>query len=62
MNSIFTKVQKLCLPIDIQLQFFDSMYGSAVWGFENNSFISQFQLKFYKYLLTLKVSTPSVMV
>jgi hypothetical protein len=42
------------------------MYGSEnrtdVWGFENNSIISQFQLKFYKYILKHKISTPSVMV
>jgi hypothetical protein len=30
-----------------------------VWGFENDSIISQFQLKFYKYILKLKISTPS---
>ena len=68
MFSILTKIKKLCLPIDIQLQLFDSMvkpislYGSEVWGSENSSIISQFQLKFYKYILKLKMSTPSVMV
>lgn len=68
MFSILTQIKKLCLSIDIQLQLFDSMvkpillYGSEVWGSENNSIIFQFQLKFYKYILKLKMSTPSVMV
>ena len=68
MFSVMTKVKKLCLPVDIQLQLFDSMlspillYGSEVWGYENIAIISQFQLKFYKYMLKLKMSTPTIMV
>ena len=68
MFSVMTKIKKMCLPIDIQLQLFDSMispillYGCEVWGCEDISIISQFQMKFYKYILNLKMSTPSVMV
>ena len=40
MFSVLRKTRKLCLPIDIQLQMFDSMispillYGSEVYGFD----------------------------
>ena len=43
MLSVLRKTRKLNLPIDIQLQMFDSMvssillYGSEVYGFENCS-------------------------
>jgi hypothetical protein len=57
MFSILTKIKKLRLLIDIQLQLSDSMfkpillYESKMWGFKSNSIISQFQSKFYKYIL-----------
>lgn len=68
MFKVMTNIRKLCLPVDIQLQMFDSMlspillYGVEVWGCENIAVISQFQLKFYKYILNLKMSTPNSMV
>ena len=38
------------------------LYGCEVWGFENSTVIETVQLKFYKYLLGLKKSTPSYIV
>lgn len=63
-----TKIRRLGLPIDIQLQLFDSkispilLYGVEIWGCENTAVFSQFQQKFYKYILNLKMSTPNAMV
>ena len=60
MHSIFKKSRTLCLPIDIQIEMFDTMvkpmlmYGCGVWGFANNSVIESFCLQFYKSILGLK--------
>ena len=60
MYSIFKKSRKLCLPIDIQIEMFDTMvkpilmYGCEVWGFANNSVIESFCFQFYKSILGLK--------
>ena len=65
MFSILKKSRKLNLPVDILLQLFDSMvapillYGSEVWGYEDNSIIESLYLSFYKMILKVKKSTPS---
>ena len=56
------------LPIDIMLEMFDRtivpimLYGSEVFGYENCKFIENIHLKFCKYLLCVKMCTPSCMV
>ena len=50
----------LNLPVDIQLELFDTMvlpvvmYGCEVWSFEKNNILESFCLQFYKILLGLK--------
>ena len=61
-----TKCRGLGLPIDIQLQMFNTMispillyYGCEVWGFENNDAIESLFLQFKKIILGVKKSTPN---
>ena len=60
MYSILKKCRNLNLPVDIQLELFDTivlpvvMYGCEVWGFEKNNILESFCLQFYKILLGLK--------
>ena len=62
-KAMFSMLRKsLGLPIDIQLQMFDTMispillYGCEVWCFEN---IESLFLQFYKIILGVKKSTPN---
>ena len=47
MYSLLRKSKNLCLPIDVQLHLFDHMitpillYGSGVWGCENNDIVEK---------------------
>ena len=65
MFSALRKSQKLQPPIDLQLQFFDSMivpillYGSEVTGFENSDILERLCTQFYKIILNVKKSTPN---
>jgi hypothetical protein len=65
MFSVLSKARKLCLPVDILLQMFDAMvvpilmYGSEVWGYENNSIIESLHLEFCKYIMKVKKCTPN---
>ena len=65
MYSIMKKSRKLNLPIDIQIEMFDTMvlpilmYGCEIWGFANNSMLETFCLKLYKSILGLKKCTPN---
>ena len=55
----------MSLPINIQLQMFDSMvspillYGSEVYGFEDCSMIESIFLQFYMIILHFKKSTSN---
>jgi len=68
MYALINKCKKLMLPIDIQLQLFDSMvipiltYGSEVWGFENLSIINKVYHKFLKITLGVNNNTCNNMV
>lgn len=68
MFAVVTKSRKLNLPFSLQLHLFDSLvtpillYGSEVWAFENLNIIQSFQLKFCKFILTLKSPTPNCMI
>jgi hypothetical protein len=56
------------LSIKCQLDLFDKivkpilLYGCEIWGFGKNDIIESVHLKFCKFLLRLKVSTPNFMV
>lgn len=68
MFSLLQKASKLMLPIDIVLDLFDKtvipvlLYGCEIWGYNTLELVNKLQIKFYKFLLKLRDSTPSVMV
>jgi hypothetical protein len=68
MFAVLGKGRQFNLPIDIQLELFDRIilpiltYGCEVWGAGNNQILETVQLKFCKYMLGLKQSTPNCMV
>ena len=68
MYSLLKKIRTLNLPLDMQLELFDKtikpilLYGAEVWGFGNCDIIERVHLKFLKYVLNLKKSTPSRMI
>ena len=67
MFAPLSKGRVLNLPVDVMLELFDKtvlpimFYGCEIWGFGNNMLETVF-LKFCKYLLGLKSSTPNCMV
>ena len=69
MFAVLRKSRKLCLPVDIQLQLFDSivvpilLYGSEVHvtGFENCKILERLCLQYYKIIVRAKKSTPNIM-
>ena len=66
MFSVLKKSRKLQLPVDLQLQLFDSMvipillYGSEITGFENSEILERICIQFYKIILNVKKTTPNV--
>ena len=68
MFSLLKNIRLKQLPIDVQLQLFDSvvlpvlLYGCEIWGFENLAIIEKVHLQFLKYTLHLKNSTPLCMI
>ena len=64
MFAVFKSIRQLDMLIDCQLKLFDQviqpvlLYGSEVWGFENTVLLERVQLKFCKYILNVKQSTP----
>ena len=68
MFALLKKARSLNLDIDTQLHLFDStvlpilLYGCEVWGFSNIDMVEKLHLRFCKYLLKVKKSTPNVMV
>ena len=68
MFSVIKKARNLQLPLDVQLHLFHStvmpiaLYGCEVWGYEDCGMVERLHLKFCKYLLRVKSSTPSFMV
>ena len=68
MYVLISKSRRLNLSTDIQLHLFDSLvvpillYGCEIWGYENNSLIEKLHLKFCKYILRVKKTTPSCMI
>ena len=68
MFALIKKSKNLHLPFDVILDLFDKtvvpvlIYGCEIWGFQTLEVIEKLQLKFYKYILLLRKSTPSQMV
>ena len=68
MFALLKKCRTHNIPIDLQLQLFDTavvpvlLYGSEVWGFEDNKIIESVHMKFLKYVLGVKKSTPNSIV
>ena len=66
--SLLKKIRSLNLPYDIQIYMFNKMikpilkYGCEVWGMGNFDVLERIQLNFFKYIFTLKKSTPSFMI
>ena len=66
--SLLRRCNRLELPTDIMLDLFEKTiipimtYGCELWGFENCEILQKLQLKYYKIILKLRVSTPSLMV
>jgi hypothetical protein len=68
MFGLLRKARKLSLPIDVQIELFDKLvapimlYGSESWGTQCLDIVNKLQVRFYKLVLGIRVSTPSVMV
>lgn len=68
MYEVISKCRRYNLPIDIQLQLFDSMvlpillYGAEVWGIKEFKEIEKLHLKFLKHCLGICSSTCNNMV
>ncbi len=68
MFALLSKGRMLNLPVDVMLELYDKtvlpimLYGCEIWGFGNNNILETVFLKFCKYLLGLKNSTPNCMV
>ena len=68
MFSLLKKIRILSLPLHLQIELFDKMvkpillYGAEVYCFGNCDVIERVHLKFLKYILKLKTSTPSHMI
>ena len=68
MFSLLKKIRLLNLPITMQIELFDKtikpilLYGCELYGRESVQTLERIQLKFLKYILNLKTSTPSFMV
>ncbi len=68
MFSLLGKSSKFNLDIPTQLELFEKviqpicLYGCEAWGASNNDVIEKLHLKFLKYILKVKTSTPSIMV
>lgn len=68
MFALLRKAAKVCLPIDLQLQLFDSvvapvlLYGSEVWAVGDLTVIERLHLRFCKMLLKVNKCTTTNMV
>ena len=67
MYALLQKVRSFNLPVDMSLELFNKLvmpillYGSKVWGYEQNYVVEKVHLKICKLLLKLKMSTTNVM-
>ena len=67
MFALLSRCNVLELPLDVQLELFDTMvvpiitYGCETWGVKNNDIIEKLHLRFCRYILKVKNSTPKCM-
>ena len=65
--SLLKNARSLLLPIDIQIELFNKtikpiiLYGCEIWGFGDLRVLEQVQLKFLKFILNIKKSTPNLL-
>ena len=63
MFALLNKSKELDLPIDLQLELFDSLilpillYGCEVWGYENVLILDRLYLKYLKYVDPIRSQT-----
>ena len=68
MFSLLRKCRQLNLPLDIQLELFKQcvhpilLCGCEIWACEKMDIISKLQLRFFKLILRVKVTTTTCMV
>lgn len=68
MFALLKTIRQLSLPIDLQLKLFDRVvvpvliYGCEVWGYEGLDILEKLHLKFLKYILNVRSTTPTCMV
>lgn len=68
MFALLNKCRKHTLPVDLQIELFKKTvvpiltYGCEVWGYGCNKILEKVQLKFLKYILCVKTSTPNCMI
>ena len=68
MYSLIKWSRSLLLPLDLQIELFEKLvkpvllYGSEVWGFSTLTVLDRILLKFLKFVLGMKLSTPDIMV
>lgn len=67
MYLLFTRINNLELPIDLQLKLFDNTvlpiltYACEVWGYENNDIIERVHSEFLRKITKARKSTPLYM-
>ena len=68
MYSVISKSRVHSLSIDCIMELFDRIllpivtYGCEVWGFSNIDLLERFHLKFCKYILKIRRTSPNFMV
>ena len=66
--GVIRKLRHFNLPIDCQLDLFDKviqpvlLYSCEIWGYEQLEVIEKVHLRFLKFILNLKSSTPNSMI
>lgn len=66
--NLLRKIRNITLPIDLQIQLFDSLvlpaitYGCEIWGYEKLTDLEKINLRFCKNILNLRNTTPNFMV
>ena len=67
LHLLYTRINNLALPIDLQLKLFDHTvlpimtYASEIWGFENVQILERIHAAFLRRITKTKKSTPHYM-
>ena len=68
MFSVLTKTRTHNLVVDVQLKLSDTLvlpallYSCEIWGSENIDLCEKLHIKFCRYVLNVKFSTPNFMI